>query len=85
MRLRVTVNDTLNGIVHCMANPNEMSSERAQEIYRKMTILCADLENMRSGFRDCVNELCIKCGCYKRSHEGACDDCRWKAVKEGFR
>ena len=32
--------------------------------------------------RDCVNELCLYCGKYKISHLGACDDCRWKKVKE---
>ena len=39
----------------------------------------------RSDMKDCVNELCLKCGQYKRAHEGACDDCRWLKVKEGFR
>jgi len=32
-----------------------------------------------------VNELCLKCGSYREAHLGACDGCRWKAVKEGFR
>lgn len=31
-----------------------------------------------SVFRDCRNELCLKCGSYKQSHKGACDGCRWK-------
>jgi len=35
--------------------------------------------------KDCVNELCYQCGQYKTAHLGSCDNCRWKAVKEGFR
>ena len=31
-----------------------------------------------SDFRDCRNELCIKCGNYKQKHLGACDGCRWR-------
>jgi 7-cyano-7-deazaguanine synthase in queuosine biosynthesis len=38
-----------------------------------------------SNLKDCVNELCLKCGNYHESYLGACDGCRWKAVKEGFR
>ncbi len=29
-------------------------------------------------FRDCRNELCLKCGEYARRHLGACDGCRWR-------
>ena len=28
--------------------------------------------------KDLRNELCLKCGEYKRSHLGACYGCRWK-------
>lgn len=28
-------------------------------------------------FRDCRNELCLKCGAYTQKHNGACDGCRW--------
>ena len=27
---------------------------------------------------DLRNELCLKCGKYKKAHEGSCDGCRWK-------
>lgn len=27
--------------------------------------------------RNCRNELCLKCGRYRESHLGACDDCRY--------
>lgn len=47
--------------------------------------LQADRDNIRAELKDCVNELCLKCGAYHESYLGACDGCRWKAVKEGFR
>ena len=34
--------------------------------------------------RDAVNELCEKCGNYRREHLGACNDCRWFALKKDF-
>ena len=47
--------------------------------------LQAERDNLRAELRDCVNELCYQCGSYKTAHLGSCDDCRWKAVKEGLR
>ena len=29
-------------------------------------------------FKDCRNELCLRCGDYKRAHLGACEGCRWR-------
>ena len=46
--------------------------------------LQADRDNIRADLKDCVNELCYQCGKYREEHNGACDGCRWKAVKEGF-
>jgi hypothetical protein len=34
-------------------------------------------------FRDCRNELCLKCGNYQQKHLGACDGCRWKESANG--
>lgn len=28
--------------------------------------------------QDARNELCLKCGRYRESHNGACNGCRWK-------
>jgi len=47
--------------------------------------LQAERDNLRAELKDCVNELCYQCGSYKTAHLGSCDDCRWKAVKEGLR
>jgi len=38
-----------------------------------------------ANLKDCVNELCLKCGSYHEAYAGACDGCRWKEIKEGFR
>lgn len=34
-------------------------------------------------FRDCVNELCLRCGQYQQEHLGACDGCRWLKARRG--
>jgi len=31
-----------------------------------------------SDIADLRNELCLKCGQYRRAHLGSCDSCRWK-------
>lgn len=42
-------------------------------------------QDVESDLKDCVNELCLKCGAYHESYVGACDGCRWKQVKEDLR
>ena len=39
----------------------------------------AEIAHLTADLRDCVNELCLKCGEYKQRHLGACDGCRWRA------
>ena len=51
----------------------------------QIATLQAERDNLRAELKDCVNELCYQCGSYKTAHLGSCDDCRWKAVKEGLR
>lgn len=36
------------------------------------------LEELKTNFHDCRNELCYKCGKYKTAHLGSCEGCRWK-------
>lgn len=43
------------------------------------------VDMLESCLKDCVNELCLKCGLYTEAHKAACDNCRWLKVKEGFR
>ena len=60
---------------------------KKREINQSIEIatLQADRDNIRAELKDCVNELCLKCGNYHEAYAGACDGCRWKTVKEGFR
>ena len=53
--------------------------------FRELVITAGEAAFIESTLRDCVNELCLKCGDYKREHEGACDGCRWKEVKHDVR
>ena len=59
--------------------------QREVKLGIEIATLQADRDNIRAELKDCVNELCLKCGAYHESYLGACDGCRWKAVKEGFR
>lgn len=34
-------------------------------------------EELLKELENCRNELCLKCGAYRESHLGACDDCRY--------
>ena len=65
--------------------PNGVKLYDAKEIYKDLAYATTDISNQVSDLKDCVNELCLQCGQYKEAHEGACDDCRWLKVKEGFR
>lgn len=44
--------------------------------------LRAENEKLRRELKWCKNELCLKCGCYRESYLGACDDCRWYVMNE---
>lgn len=45
-----------------------------KEAYEAMRDL---FEGLKKKYKDCRNELCLKCGEYKMRHKGACDGCRW--------
>ena len=60
----------------------EEKGNRSQVIVEaiKMTIERMPLGDAVSGqdFRDCCNELCLKCGQYQTKHLGSCNGCRWE-------
>lgn len=56
-----------------------------KEIYKDLVYACFDMENQLSDLTDCVNELCYRCGQYKKAHDGACNGCRWLQVKKDLR
>ncbi len=41
------------------------------------------VESLKADFKDCRNELCLRCGEYKTAHLGSCDGCRWKERGNG--
>jgi hypothetical protein len=57
-------------------------SENTDLVFKLMTA-CQMKESLKMSLSECVNELCLKCGQYKNEHLGACDGCRWKAVRHG--
>lgn len=54
---------------------NEAITVKGIDIFRNFP--AADVVSGRD-FRDCRNELCLRCGGYERRHLGACDGCRWR-------
>ena len=80
--MRKATNDAMNAVIKDLT---DLPGGTAPEISLHVMALVSAIQNVESDLRDCVNELCLKCGAYRESYLGACDDCRWKAVKEGFR
>lgn len=48
------------------------------EIIDLIESLQAQLAASQRRAQDARNELCLKCGRYRESHNGACNGCRWK-------
>ena len=62
---------------------NHMTAANKEEIeWLKKCVNDLPKADVVSGrdFRDCRNELCLKCGAYTERHNGACDGCRWRDV-----
>ena len=79
--MRKETNETLNTLTRTLAaDPIDLG--KASVALAELICIVSKTE---SDLKDCVNELCLKCGSYHESYLGACDGCRWKAVKEGFR
>ena len=79
--MRKETNDALNDVIKDLTN---IPGGTDQKLSMDMMVLVNVITNADSDFHDAVNELCYTCGAYKRAHEGACNGCRWKTVKEGF-
>lgn len=80
--MRKEMNDALNALVKDLT---ELPGGTDYEVSMHTMELISEITSAESDLHDCVNELCLKCGNYRESYLGACDGCRWKAVKEGFR
>ena len=79
--MRKATNETLSTLTRTLAADPIDQGKASVALTELICIVgCAE-----SDLKDCVNELCLKCGSFREAHLGACDGCRWKAVKEGFR
>ena len=55
-----------------------------EEIKKREVDMGIQITNLQANLKDCVNELCLMCGQYRREHEGACDGCRWLKPRRGW-
>lgn len=62
----------------------EEIKKREVDMGIELATTMAERDNLKSELNDCVNELCLKCGQYRREHEGACDGCRWLKPRRGW-
>ena len=61
----------------------EKIKQREIDLGIQIAVLQAEVANLKGELKDCANELCYRCGAYKREHEGACDTCRWLPARKG--
>ena len=65
-----------------------MESEAfSKEYVNELTDLLANqrkiIDKYKRQLKDCVNELCYRCGKYQNEHLGACSGCKWKVIRNG--
>ena len=79
--MRKAMQDAMNAVITDLVDKRVTDSKISTDM---VTLACV-MADADSDLHDCVNELCLKCGSYHDAYAGACDGCRWKTVKEGFR
>lgn len=62
----------------------DMFDKVLDEIKAREVDMGIRITNLENCLKDAVNELCYRCGQYQNEFLGACDNCRWKKIKEGF-
>lgn len=72
-----------NGWVTGGGNNNVICWMKLPEIPEGEIPMRMYVQDAEGELRDCVNELCLKCGTYTREYLGACGDCRWLNVRKG--
>jgi len=55
----------------------DLNNVRDMDVDWDIVQLPADVVSAQD-FRDCRNELCLKCGQYQTKHLGSCNGCRWE-------
>ena len=79
--MRKAINDALNAVVKDLT---ELPGGTDAGISLHVLSLISAITDTEDDLKACTNELCFKCEKYHESYAGACDGCKWKAVKEGF-
>ena len=79
--MRKETNEALNAVISDLV---KLPGCEATDVSINAAVLTSVIINTEADLRDCVNELCLKCGNYREEHLGACNGCRWKEVKDGF-
>ena len=64
-------------ILNGMGYSQKHNDRLVEEVDAVLDEYSADAVSGRD-FRDCRNELCLRCGDYRQRHLGACDGCRWR-------
>lgn len=62
-----------------MTRPENYKEAYAEEMELN-EFLRDKIMKLQRDLKDCRNELCLKCGDYKKRHLGACDGCRWENI-----
>ena len=57
----------------------DLNNVRNMDVDWDIVQLPADVVSAQD-FRDCRNELCLKCGQYQTRHLGSCNGCRWERI-----
>ena len=74
------MNEISNNVVSMTQFGKEIT-EKGARLGMDLSSIIVKINNLEVNLRDCVNELCLKCGDYRNEHLGACNDCRWKEVR----
>ena len=86
-KLTKAISDAMNNLGNDLTGARWPAGEKdgrkfdTSVTFRELVITAGDVAGMESDLRDCVNELCLRCGSYLEEHLGACDSCRWKEVR----
>ena len=80
--MRKATNEALNEMIKDLT---DLPGGTDFEVSLHAMNLISAITDAESDLKDCVNELCFKCGKYHESYLGACDGCRWNEVKVSFR
>ena len=79
-----TVSDLQERLANLELDNNNLTGMLNEEHAKRLKAEqdCENLANRlmeeRTMFRECRNELCMKCGRYITAHLGACDKCKWR-------